>query len=139
MANPNPTSVKVSNANAAPQAANKPAAKNHSKPTPASNPSTQPGYQIRWLSLIGLSLIAIELVLNSQFIWGLFGFIWVANNIRTNQTYILELLDRRTHPILFWITISLWIGLAAYFFTANPTIYAIIEYAITSVVKLLPI
>ena len=134
MANSNPTSVKVHNpkAKAAPAKATK--GGHNSAVSPSAK--TANNYEIRWKTLLGLSMILIELVLNTGFIWGLFGLFWVITNIQTGQTYILEPLHRANNPVLFWITVYLWIGFSAYFFYSNNWVFQQLELGLIWLVKL---
>lgn len=113
MANSAPNSVKV----------NAPRSVSESAKTSQSQ-STKVNRNLPWKTLLGLGLILIELVLNTGIIWGVFMLLWAVMGISSGQTYILEILERRAHPILFWVTIHLWLFIAAFFFMSNPHIYA---------------
>ncbi|MCP4596280.1 hypothetical protein [Neptuniibacter sp.] len=96
------------------------------------NPSTNVDRDLPWKTFLGLGLIFIELVLNTGIIWGVFMLLWAVMGISSGQTYILEILERRAHPILFWVTIHLWLYIAAFFFMSNPHIYAFCQMLIVN-------
>lgn len=119
-----PTSVKVGNPT----------------PKPASAPqarSPNATANIPWKTLLGLTLIFVELWLNTGIIWGIFSLLWAIIGIQSGQTYILEILDRKVHPILFWITIHLWLMFAAFFFISNNIVYAYCEALIQQMTSLI--
>ncbi len=78
---------------------------------------------IAWKTLVGLVLIFIELWLNTGIIWGGLMLIWAILGVHSGQTYILELLERQKHPVLFWMVIHVWLLFAAFFFMDNARIY----------------
>ena len=127
-----PTSVKVGNPS--PASANQ---TNNSKAPqkPAASPTTV-AKPVPWKTLLGLTLILAELWLNTGVIWGLFMLLWAIMGINSGQTYILEILDRKIHPILFWFTIHLWLLFAAFFFMGNNNIYGLTKTVIMKVVDL---
>ena len=89
-----------------------------------------------WKTLLGLGLILVELWFQTGYISGLFMLLWAIIGIHSGQTYILEILNRQVHPILFWITIHLWLLLAAALFMSNNRIYAVVKILIIKVVNL---
>lgn len=57
-----------------------------------------------------LALIFIIVVLISQKYW-LFGFlflIWAILDIKNRQTYLMEIVQRNSNPILYWIIVFMW-------------------------------
>lgn len=120
-----PTSVKVGNPT--PKAAS--AAKTSNGPSASTNTP--------WKTLLGLTLIFVELWLNTGIIWGIFSLLWAIIGIQSGQTYILEILDRKVHPILFWITIHLWLMFAAFFFMSNSVVYGYCEALIRQMADLI--
>lgn len=87
---------------------------------------------IAWRSLLGLGMIFLELWLNTGIIWGVFMLLWAIMGIQTGQTYILEILERQKHPILFWVTIFLWLLIAGFFFMSNAHIYGFFQGLISN-------
>jgi len=135
MSNPHPSSVKVNN----PSTKTEPTKTIKGKQSTSAPAQTRTvnDYEIRWKSLLGLTMIAVELALNTGFIWGLLGLFWVITNIQTGQTYILEALHRTNNPILFWITVWLWMGFAAYFFYSNHWLFQKLEQSLIWLFKLI--
>ncbi len=125
MATSAPNSVKV----------NAPSSVSESAKT-SQDPSTKVDRNLPWKTLLGLGLILTELVLNTGIIWGIFMLLWAVMGISSGQTYILEILERRAHPILFWFTIHLWLFISAFFFMSNQHVYAFCQALIVYVGEL---
>lgn len=117
MATDMPSSVKVGNSAQRSSGIENRAAKKQVSAGKAATP-------LPWKTLLGLGLILVELWLNTGVIWGVFMLLWAIMGINSGQTYILEILERKSHPILFWFTIHLWLLFAAFFFMSNQHIYA---------------
>ena len=114
-----PTSVKVKAS-----APNPVEAKGKDEGKKNQQPSPKTAKVWPWKTLLGLTLILTELWLNTGIIWGVFMLLWAIMGISSGQTYILEILQRREHPVLFWFTLHLWLLFAAFFFMSNKLIYA---------------
>lgn len=127
-----PTSVKVGN----PSPASTNQTSNSKAPQKPAASQTAVAKPVPWKTLLGLTLILAELWLNTGVIWGLFMLLWAIMGINSGQTYILEILDRKVHPILFWFTIHLWLLFAAFFFMGNNHIYGLTKTVIVKVVNL---
>lgn len=128
-----PSSVKVSN----------PSLINASQPNNATKPQSKPstsqasnGQPWPWKSLLGLGMIIIELLLQTGIISGLFMLLWAIIGINSKQTYILEVLSRELHPILYWFTIHLWLFLAAALFMSHNQVYGIVKLLILKLIEL---
>ena len=132
-----PSSVKVSNPSMINASQTKSATKPQSKPQPkpASN-QTSSAQPWPWKTLLGLGLIIIELLLQTGIISGLFMLLWAIIGINSKQTYILEVLRRELHPILYWFTIHLWLLLAAALFMSHNQVYGIVKLFILKLVEL---
>lgn len=124
MATTEPSSVKIGSSTPQPTVSkntkNKPVPSNLNKPMP-------------WKTFLGLGLILVELWLNTGIIWGVFMLLWAIIGIKTGQTYILEILERVAHPVLFWFTIHLWLLISAFFFMSNHHIYDFCKTLLTSI------
>ncbi|MFA9394189.1 MAG: radical SAM protein [Halodesulfovibrio sp.] len=67
-----------------------------------------------WLSILGLTLIAIGLLFDWYWVWGVLFTLWALIDIKNRQTYLLEDVPRDNAPILYWIIVLLWITLAGW-------------------------
>lgn len=128
-----PSSVKVS----------KPTTSRTNPPSQRSQPTTKTAPSAGtanapwpWKTLLGLSLILVELWFQTGYISGLFMLLWAIIGINSKQTYILEVLSREAHPILYWFTIHLWLLLAAALFMSHNHIYALVKALILKAVNL---
>ena len=128
-----PSSVKVSN----PSITNASHTNNANKQQPkTSPPQTSNGQPWPWKTLLGLGLIIVELVLQTGIISGLFMLLWAIIGINSKQTYILEILSREAHPILYWVTIHLWLIMAAALFMSHNQVYGLVKLFILKTVGL---
>ncbi|WP_415900614.1 hypothetical protein [Neptuniibacter sp. QD48_11] len=118
MATSAPTSVKVKASAPSPIEA-----KGRDEVNKSQQSSQKIGKVLPWKTQLGLTLILTELWLNAGIIWGVFMLLWAIMGISSGQTYILEILQRKEHPLLFWFTIHLWLLFAAFFFMSNQHIY----------------
>ena len=76
---------------------------------------------IKWRTILGLIFIYIAMWFNWQWAWGILFLIWVIPDLITGVTYFMEPIEKKEHPILYWIIILSWIlmsfyGLATLFF-----------------------
>ena len=67
-----------------------------------------------------ITMIALPILIGSFFFeiywtWGLLFIYWGAMSIRSGDAYVVEPIERREHPILFWIITALWMGSGAYY------------------------
>ena len=65
-------------------------------------------------SVLGLSLLYLAILLNWQWVWGIIFLIWVIPDIFSGITYFMEPIERKTHPILYWLIITSWIWMSVY-------------------------
>lgn len=68
----------------------------------------------KWKALSGLGLIAIGLVMDWYWIWGILFLVWAINDVRSRRTHLLEDVTRAENPVLYWVIVVLWICLAFY-------------------------
>ena len=71
---------------------------------------------IKWRTVIGLSLIYLSLALypGYQWIWGALLLYWVIPEIFTGSAYFLEPVHRSKNPVLYWLIIITWLVLGSY-------------------------
>lgn len=68
----------------------------------------------KWRSILGLIFIYIAMWFNWQWAWGLLFLLWVIPDLFTGVTYFMEPIDKKDHPILYWIIIISWILMSLY-------------------------
>lgn len=74
----------------------------------------------KWRTLIGLVLIYMAVALNLDVIWGVFYLYWVIPDLFRGETYFIEPLRQKEHPVLYWAVVLTLLLLSLYVF-----IYAI--------------
>ncbi|MEM6481653.1 MAG: hypothetical protein AAF922_05765 [Pseudomonadota bacterium] len=69
--------------------------------------------QQKWLTLIGLPILIYSTIEGLFFVWGLLFAFWGLGSLRTGRIFLLEAIDRRDDPALFWAIFAMWLGSAA--------------------------
>ena len=77
---------------------------------------------IKWKSMLALVLAAIGTVKGWLFIWGVFCLFWAVVNIRAQEAYFVERIERSQSPVIYWIIIAVWLLLSATYFAIDPLI-----------------
>ncbi|MEO0570578.1 MAG: VOC family protein [Bacteroidota bacterium] len=75
---------------------------------------TQPPKSIKWKPLLGLGLILTYFFTEWSWIWALFFAFWVMMDVQSGRTHLLETVERKQHPILYWIIVGIWALLGIY-------------------------
>lgn len=65
--------------------------------------------QQKWLTLIGLPVLLMSTLLGIYTLWGVLFVYWGATSVLSGQVYLLEPIERRSDPALFWIIVAMWI------------------------------
>ena len=68
--------------------------------------------RMRWLTIVALSIVVVALVFNLEWVWGLFFLSWSGPSLFTGVTFLVEPVYRSENPWLFWIIVTLWLGLS---------------------------
>ncbi len=72
---------------------------------------------IKWRTIIALILMYIAMFMNWEWAWGILFLFWVIPDLFSGVTYFIEPIDKRHHPILYWIIVVSWILMAIYSFS----------------------
>jgi radical SAM superfamily enzyme YgiQ (UPF0313 family) len=105
---------------------NSPDGDNNRKPSgPAKAPRlTSGGNPFRyWKSMLALVCIAIALVFDLYWIWGVLFVIWAVQDFRNGYTHLLDNIPRSDSPILYWTVVLLWLGLGIWVLVLSTTPY----------------
>lgn len=68
----------------------------------------------KWLAMLGLVIVAIAVLLEANWIWGLLFLIWVLPDIRRGSTHFLEYVERSKNPVVYWLIVGTWVTLSIY-------------------------
>lgn len=68
-----------------------------------------------WKTAVVLMLVHLSFWLNQLWIWGLLFLWWGLASIHNGQSIFIEVVDRRSYPVLFWALNLSWIGLGIYY------------------------
>lgn len=74
--------------------------------------------QFKYRSIVGLILLYLAMWFEWQWVWGLLFIMWVIPDLISGVTYFLEPVDKKNHPILYWIIIGSWILLSLFSFSS---------------------
>ncbi len=81
---------------------------------------TRPGEthssKVKWRTILGLLLMYSAVVLNWQWIWGIFSLYWIFPDFFTGVTYFIEPISRRENPILYWLILITWVAFSIVMF-----------------------
>jgi len=72
---------------------------------------------IKWRTIIALVLMYIAMLMNWTWAWGILFLLWVVPDILSGMTYFIEPIEKKEHPLLYWIIIVSWILMAVYSFS----------------------
>ena len=67
---------------------------------------------VPWRAWTGLALIALAVITGWGWISALFFAVWTVMGLRDGVTYLFEPVARRDHPVLYWLTLASFAGLA---------------------------
>jgi len=68
----------------------------------------------KWRTILGLIFIYLAMWFNWQWAWGILFLLWVIPDLITGVTYFMEPVEKKEHPILYWIIIGSWILMSLY-------------------------
>lgn len=68
----------------------------------------------KWRTALALAVIWIAVVLELNWVWGVLFIMWAIPALRSGRTYFVELIERRTNPVLFWLLVGTWIVLSLF-------------------------
>ena len=69
---------------------------------------------IKWRTILGLIFIYLAMWFNWQWAWGVLFLLWVIPDLITGVTYFMEPIEKKEHPILYWVIIISWILMSLY-------------------------
>ena len=79
------------------------------RPRPTSQLSSALRAQ-KWPTLILLPVLIVAMLWDVYAVWGALFVVWGLTSALSGQVYLIEPIERRDDPALFWIILGLWIG-----------------------------
>lgn len=73
----------------------------------------------KWRTILALLIVYVATFFNWQWIWGVFSLYWIIPDFFTGVTYFTEPVDRKNHPILYWLILITWIAFSVVMFFPN--------------------
>ena len=77
----------------------------------------------KWLTLIGLPVLVFAMLNSIYSPWGLLFIYWGITSVVAGNVYLLEDVERREDPALFWIIVAMWIGTGLLYVHADIATY----------------
>ena len=68
----------------------------------------------KWKTLLALAVVYVAVVMEWNWVWGVLFMMWTIPALYSGRTYFVEEIDRRTHPVLFWLIVGTWITLSVF-------------------------
>ncbi len=69
---------------------------------------------IRWRAILGLAMVAVAVVTEANWIWGILFLIWVVPDLWRGSTHFLEYVERHRNPVVYWLIMATWLSLTIY-------------------------
>ena len=66
--------------------------------------------QRKWLTVIALPVLLISTYYGFYAAWGLLFIFWGITSTLSGEVFLIEPVNRRSHPVLFWLISAMWIG-----------------------------
>ncbi len=70
---------------------------------------------IKWRTIVGLILVYLAVWFNWYWVWGILFLLWVVPDILSGVTYFMEPIEKKEHPVLFWIIVITWLLMSFFF------------------------
>jgi len=68
----------------------------------------------KWRAVLGLVIVAVAVLTQANWVWGLLFLVWIVPDIRRGSTHFLEYVERRKNPVVYWLIITTWLVLSVY-------------------------
>ena len=65
-------------------------------------------------SAVALLLFILAMILGLSWLWGLLFLLWLIPDLLSGVTYLMEPVDRKVHPGLYWAIMVVWLVSSAY-------------------------
>jgi len=60
-------------------------------------------------SKLALTFILVVVLTGKYWLFGFLFLIWVILDLKNGQTYLLEIIQRKDNPILYWLIVIMWL------------------------------
>jgi hypothetical protein len=78
------------------------------------NVSSSSGKTVKWRAISGLGLILVAILLEQNWIWGVFFLLWLLPDLKHGITHFMERIERHNNPIIYWLIMGVWLSLSIY-------------------------
>ena len=66
----------------------------------------------KWPTVVALAVLLVATALDWYWVWGVFFLYWAIAGIVMRQTFVVQVVLRDEHPVLFWCICITWVVLA---------------------------
>ena len=70
---------------------------------------------IKWRTLLALAVIYAAILFEWNWVWGVLFLMWLIPGFYSGRTHLIEEINRDQHPLYYWLIMSTWVALSAYF------------------------
>ncbi len=73
----------------------------------------KPGNSLRhhkWMTIAAVLVLLATTLAGVYAIWGVVFVYWGVLAIRSGQAFLVEAIERRENPVLFWVLTAMWFG-----------------------------
>ena len=70
--------------------------------------------EIKWKAILGILMVIGAIIFNWPLLFGVLYLTWGIEDIESGYAFILENVNRRDNPILYWITVIIWMASGLY-------------------------
>jgi hypothetical protein len=94
--------------------------------TPSRKP-TKPAPQGFWVAMhehkaltwIVLAVLGIATLYESYSFWGILFLYWGISSFRTGQVFLIDTIEVKQNPVLFWVISAMWFGFGLLYVAAD--------------------
>lgn len=72
-----------------------------------------------WTTVAALALLLVATAAGWLWVWAVFFLYWAVYGIFTGQAFVVQVVYRHEHPVLFWIVSGCWLLLAGLMLVAD--------------------
>lgn len=73
----------------------------------------------KWRTVVALAIIYVAVVMGWMWVWGILFIMWTVPALYSGKTTLVEPVDSRKNPLLFWLIVGTWIVLSLYLIVAD--------------------
>ena len=72
-----------------------------------------------WPTIVAIPILLLASYLEWYWVWGALFVYWAVPAALSGEVFLVEPIERSTHPILFWIITAMWLGFGVWTIVAD--------------------